>query len=319
LSGKTVYEASVLSRGTDISPVCVIIPTYNRSQALGICLQHLEKQSWTDFEVIVVDDGSTDSTPQQMEQYLKSGTLRLRYFRQENSGPAKARNFAVSLTQSPLCLIIGDDIFAEPDFVKTHLQFHQENPQPYVAALGLTRWCESRQNVTQFMRWLDESGTQFSYHDLLAGATPSWKHFYTSNLSLKTEVLRKDPFSEVFTKAAVEDLELGYRLEVKHGLKLVFLPEALAHHLHPTNFRKTCQRMYMVGYSWKVFHELWPEQQPAANPSFRKTVRDILCRNQWVLPPVISFMDILTRFWCPTPLIREILNYQQILGYRSRL
>lgn len=310
-----------MSRTVKVSPICIVIPTYNRAQALRICLEHLEKQSWTDFEVIVVDDGSTDSTPQQMEQYLSKGALRLRYFRQENSGPARARNFAISLTQSPLCLIIGDDIFASTDFVKTHLRFHQENPDLYVAGLGLTRWSESGQTVTPFMRWLDESGTQFSYHDLLAGTAPNWKHFYTSNLSLKMEVLRENPFNETFTRAAwfMEDLELGYRLEVRHGLKVIFLPQALAHHLHPTDFRGTCRRMFGVGLSMQIFHQLWPEHRPITNSSLLRTIKGVLLRNQWLVSPLIPLVSGLTRVWCPNPLMRRLLAYHFAAGYRREI
>lgn len=312
-------DGKILPADSVGSPICVVIPTYNRSQALAICLEHLEKQSWADFEVIVVDDGSTDATPRQMEQYLTHGILRLRYFRQENSGPARARNLAISVAQSPLCLIIGDDIFASPDFVKTHLLFHQQNPELYVAGLGLTRWDESGQIVTPFMRWLDESGTQFSYHDLLAGIAPSWKHFYTSNLSLKTQALLENPFNVIFTKAAVEDLELGYRLEKQHGLRVVFLPDAIADHLHPTNFRQACRRMYGIGHSMQIFHKLWPDQQPVSYRSFRRTFRDVLCRNQWLLPPLTLLSEALTQFWCPNPLMRQVLNYHLAAGYHDHL
>jgi glycosyltransferase involved in cell wall biosynthesis len=307
------------SLGSHISPICIVIPTYNRAAALDVCLKDLEKQSWTDFEVIVVDDGSTDSTPQQMEQYLRSDTLRLRYFRQKNSGPARARNLAISLTQSPVCLIIGDDIFATPDFIKTHLEFHQEHPTIQMAGLGLTKWSESGQTVTPFMRWLDEGGMQFSYHDLLAGVRPSWKHFYTSNISLKTEFLRKNPFNETFTKAAAEDLELGYRLEVQHGLEVIFLPQALAYHLHPTNFQQACRRMYGVGISMRQFHELWPEHKPIAKNSLLRTIKGTLLRNHWLVAPLIPLVSALTRVWCPNPLMHQLLAYHFAAGYRSEM
>lgn len=319
LSSRNPHGEGALSRAANVSPVCIVIPTYNRAQALRICLEHLKKQSWTDFEVIVVDDGSTDSTPQQMEQYLSSGALRLRYFRQKNSGPARARNLAISLAQSPVCLIIGDDIFATPDFVKTHLQFHEENPTIQMACLGLTKWSESGQTVTPFMRWLDEGGMQFSYHDLLAGARPDWKHFYTSNISLKTEFLRKNPFNETFTRAATEDLELGYRLEVQHGLEIIFLPQALAYHLHPTNFRQACRRMYGVGISMRHFHELWPEHRPITHNSLYRTIKGTLLRNQWLVSPLIPLVSGLTRIWCPNPLMRRLLAYHFAAGYRSEM
>ena len=319
MSSERPHGEEYSSPGPGVSPVCIVIPTYNRAPALDICLKHLEKQSWTDFEVIVVDDGSTDSTPQQMKQYLSSGSLRLRYFRQKNSGPARARNHAISLAQSPICLIIGDDIFATPDFVKTHLQFHQEHPAMQVACLGLTRWSESGQTVTPFMRWLDEGGMQFSYHDLLRGVSPDWKHFYTSNISLKTEFLRKNPFNETFAKAAAEDLELGYRLEVQHGLEITFLPQALAYHLHPTSFRQACRRMYGVGISMRQFHELWPEHLPITNNSLLRKIKGLLLRNRWLVSPLIPFVSGLTRFWCPNPLMRQLLAYHFAAGYRSEM
>ena len=99
------------------NPLSVVIPTYNRADVLIKCLIHLENQTRNDFEVVVVDDGSTDSTPERIEAYAKNSPLSLRYLRQENRGPASARNYAISLVDAPICLIIGDDIFASPKLI----------------------------------------------------------------------------------------------------------------------------------------------------------------------------------------------------------
>jgi GT2 family glycosyltransferase len=112
------------------------------------------------------------------------------------------------------------------------------------------------------MRWLDEANVQFAYSLLLAGAKPDWSHFYTSNLSVKTELLRQFAFNEEFPYAAMEDMELGYRIKKQGGLDLRLLPEALADHLHPTTFRQACARMVRAGYSMGLFFDLWPEQRP---------------------------------------------------------
>ena len=59
------------------------------------------------------------------------------------------------------------------------------------------------------MHWLEKSPMQFAYEDLRAGIAADWRHFYTSNLSVKTELLRKFTFNENFPYAAMEDNEVG--------------------------------------------------------------------------------------------------------------
>ena len=108
-----------------IKPPGVVIPTYNRCDALVECLAHLENQTCKNFEVVVVDDGSTDSTPKLMESYLKKTPLAVRYARQDNGGPAKARNLGISMLHSPVCVLIGDDIFASPNLVDRHMNWHR--------------------------------------------------------------------------------------------------------------------------------------------------------------------------------------------------
>ena len=302
-------------------PIGVVIPTFNRVETLRHCLGCFEKQTWTDFEVIVVDDGSTDSTPEFLEQYSKNTPLCFSFRVQENGGPARARNAAIAALRAPVCLMIGDDIFAAPDLVLQHLELHRQRPELQVAGLGLTRWSDSGQTITPFMRWLDESGIQFSYGDLARGVHPDWKHFYTSNLSLKTRILRENPFNEAFNKAATEDLELGYRLEKLCNLELVFLPDALAHHLHPTSFRQACRRMTNVGRSIRLFNELWPDSPLAIKDSvpdrvtFRRRIRDFLLSHPWALSSFTLVADFITRFWCPNPVMRDALSCYYTLGY----
>ena len=267
-----------------------------------------------EFEVVIVDDGSADATSERIAQFQQQTRLRLRYVRQPNSGPARARNLGITMLRTPICLFMGDDILASPDFVATHLRLHQRRPEIRVAGLGLTQWSETGQNVTKFMRWLDASGMQFSYGDLLSGVQPDWRHFYTSNLSVKTELLKQYPFDEAFRYAATEDMELGYRLQCRHGLELVFMTNAIAYHLHPTSFRAACRRMIKVGLTQQILFRRWPELRPASPTGFRKLFYDTLLRNRWLIPSLIFVSGGLTRIWCPNRLMRITLNAHYMMG-----
>lgn len=294
----------------------VILPTCNRSDVLPLCLQHLEQQTLAAFEVIVVNDGSTDSTAELLAHLAQQSPLRLHIAHQPNSGPATARNRAISMAAAPLCIIIGDDILAAPDFIEQHVRFHQNNPQQNVAALGLTRWNETAQTVTPFMRWLD-NGFQFDYIRLLQGHPPDSRHFYTSNLSLKTPLLRRHPFDERFRKALLEDAELGYRLVRTEDLRIQFLPQAVAEHLHPMTFRKSCARAREIGRHEALFQHCCPAIDPVPRGSARTLARDLLCRHTWLAPPITWLADVLTRVWCPNPFIEPVLAYHAALGRRD--
>jgi glycosyltransferase involved in cell wall biosynthesis len=299
--------------------LAVVVPTYNRCDALQQCMDRLEKQVRKDFEVIIVDDGSTDSTESWVADYMKRTPLSVRYFRQQNSGPARARNFAVSVAEASITLLIGDDIFATPGLTARHMQLHEQRPEPSVAGLGLTLWSETGQEVTPFMRWLDKDGMQFNYGELLAGVKPDWKHFYTSNLSVKTSLLRQFPFDESFPYAAMEDIEIACRIEAEHGLEMAFLPDAVAHHLHPTSFTQACRRMVKVGESSAYFDELWPGKLPRKpNP---RTVR--LWRSLSGRPRAMRIIENLAnqslKVACPNRLMRFVLNCYFDQGYQRRV
>jgi glycosyltransferase involved in cell wall biosynthesis len=85
--------------------VSVIIPTFNRAALLREALESVFVQSYTDYEVIVVDDGSTDETPQMIEEYGD----RVRYLWQENRGAAEARNHGVSAARGEWVAFLDSD------------------------------------------------------------------------------------------------------------------------------------------------------------------------------------------------------------------
>jgi glycosyltransferase involved in cell wall biosynthesis len=110
--------------GKKTPTVSVVIATYNRSGLLRETIDSVLKQTFRDFELIVVDDGSTDNT----EEVLKSYGDRLRYFRQENRGPSAARNFGVSHARAGWISIQDSDDICAPDHLETLCSFVKNKP-----------------------------------------------------------------------------------------------------------------------------------------------------------------------------------------------
>lgn len=306
------------ARNSATPPIGVAIPTFNRSDVLLRCFEHLEAQVFSDFEVIVVDDGSTDATAEVLQQYAARTPLRFRYVRQQNMGPAGARNHAVSLLRAPVCLLIGDDILASPKLVQQHLDFHQQHPQQAAFALGYTRWAQQGQTVTPFMQWLErDTVLQFAYCDLLRGKQPTWEHFYTSNLSGKTAHMQANPFDETFPSASMEDIELGYRLSRRGGLDIHFLPDALAEHVHPTDVAHTCGRMLASGRGKHSLLRMWPELAPAPGTRWLGRMKRRLLESGLGLGVLREAAIFATRFRCPNPLLEFALRVHHESGWRQ--
>ncbi len=102
----------------------MVIATYNRARLLKETIESVLKQTFQDFELIVVDDGSTDDT----EKVLKSYGDRVRYFRQENRGPSAARNLGIRHARASWISIQDSDDICAPNHLKTLFGFVQKNP-----------------------------------------------------------------------------------------------------------------------------------------------------------------------------------------------
>ncbi len=229
--------------------ISVVIPSYNRRQTLERVLDGYERQTSDApaFELIVVDDGSTDGTTELLAERQPS-RYPLRFERQDNGGPALARNRALELARGELVLFTGDDVEPSLSLLAEHERAHRTHASADVIVLGLTRWPPDLP-LTATMRHIDGLGAQqFSYHFMKAGAEYDFRHFYTSNASLHRDLLDREPdhFATDFPAAAFEDAELAYRLSL-HGGRIVYHPAAEAHHHHHYTARGFFRRQERCG------------------------------------------------------------------------
>jgi glycosyltransferase involved in cell wall biosynthesis len=244
--------------GSRVPPlVTVAIPTHNRLEVLPEVLDALDaQQDAPEFEVLVVDDGSTDGT----DEHLAARAARhpLRWFRQENRGPAAARNRAVAEARGSRIAFLGDDTVPAPDWLAAHERAHaRREGDPKLAVIGYTGW-HRRIRRTPFLDYLNDRGLQFGYALIADRENVPFNFFYTSNLSLRRERLLEEPFDEGFPYPAWEDIEAAWRL-TRRGLRIVYEPAATAAHDHPTDFARFAARQEKAGYCAVVFRQRHPE------------------------------------------------------------
>jgi glycosyltransferase involved in cell wall biosynthesis len=231
-----------------------VIPTHNRLDMLQRVLDALQQQiDAPEFETIVINDGSTDSTDRMLRERRD-----ITYREQANAGPGRARNHGVSLAKGRYVIFIGDDTMPEPRFLAEHARAHRDaGDDRLVACLGYTGW-PARARVTAFMDYINDYGLQFGYRLIEDGAVVPFNFFYTSNISIDRELLAANPFDTTFPSAAWEDIELAYRLD-RLGLKIRYNARAVTRHHHPMTVDSFARRQYTVGKSGAIFYRKHPE------------------------------------------------------------
>jgi GT2 family glycosyltransferase len=192
--------------------------TYNRARLLGRVLDACFEQtvSPAEYEVVLVNDGSTDDTPVVIAAAQARATCPFTVVSRPNGGLAKARNSGLARSTGERVILIDDDVLPLPNFVEEHLRSHARRPRAIVRGGAI--------NVENF-------------DDL---PLPVWSlrnysgnYFWTTNVSVPLETLRAvGGFNEEFAEYGWEDIDVGLRLRFA-GVKAVFNPRALVYHYKP--------------------------------------------------------------------------------------
>ncbi len=238
----------------------VIIPTYNQASRLLITLNSLAYQKMDNdesFEVIVVDDGSSDDTANVLDQFKEILPLKTVY--QENKGRASARNRGIMASSSEIILFCDSDRPVTNYWVQNHISHHRNN-ENFVVGVGDIREfffsnLEERtaalieamkQNYTSYHRL----SRPFGFWEFLKNTlnedgkselSSPWVMTLIGNLSLRKSLLENaGVFDEDFKGWGFEHFELGYRLH-NAGATFWYVPDATNYHLahgRPENFYK---------------------------------------------------------------------------------
>jgi GT2 family glycosyltransferase len=222
--------------------VSVVTPTFDRISSLERMLASLGEQLYpmNEFEVIVVDDGSTDGTVDRLRH--APHPFHLQVAQQPHRGPAAARNLGVRRATGDLILFLDDDVVAPPDLVARHVAANAASADsvvigPMSPPVGWRR--------SAWVRW-EEAKLQRQYEAMRNGEYPCTpRQFFTANASLpRARFMLAGGFDPAFTRA--EDVELGYRLR-DLGMRFVFEPRAEVFHYATRTFESWCRTPYQYG------------------------------------------------------------------------
>ena len=241
--------------GTSSPSLSAILCTFNRAELLSQTLDSIVGQSLdrSDFELIVIDDGSADDTRKVVESYERR--LPLRYAYQANAGLASARNHGIYRSQAPLLLFLDDDDLCGPKLFEEHLKTHAQYPEDHFAVLGHVALDPTllRKPVLQYAT---EIGCYlFCYSHLKHGDVLDYPYFWGGCCSCKRNLLIDyGVFNPVF-RFGCEDIELAYRLS-RNKFKVVYNAQAVSTMVRDIPFDAFCRRLIRQGESQYVFSQL---------------------------------------------------------------
>ena len=216
----------------DSAPVTVVIPTFNRASDLERGLSHLALQTVGELRAVVVDNGSTDRTPEMIRGLMPAWGGRLCYIRREPNGPASARNTGLAATTTPYVLFLDSDIDLPADWVERALAHFAESPG-LGAVGGYILYAFNSAGVNAYGGDLGRMGLAWDVDEgtVLDPSKGSAQRIWIncSAMLARTDAVRlAGGFDESFFYGH-EDTDLGWRLNLV-GYRVAVFPDLRAKH-----------------------------------------------------------------------------------------
>ncbi|GBR00959.1 glycosyltransferase family 2 protein [Acetobacter oeni] len=240
--------------------ISAILTTHNRAHLLPRVLEGLASQTLQPdrFEIIAVDDGSTDDTREILAAW--SNRLPLRIFSQRAAGLAAAKNLGVFAARAPVVVFLDDDDVTMPEFLCMHLAAHLSDPRVETAVLSRTVLAPEIESLP-LMRHVTQVGMQlFSYGWIQPRQVLSFREFWGGRSSCKRSLLVRHGVFRPEFRFGCEDIELGWRLS-RHGLRVVYEPDACAIMIRALSFDQFCDRSWRQGRSQYLFAKMHPDPE----------------------------------------------------------
>lgn len=231
--------------------VSVVVPAHNGADSIRRCLEPLLAQTYPPrrFEIIVVDDGSTDDVADVARAALAGGSVAFQVLRKEkNSGPASARNAGIHAARGDLIAFIDADCVAEPDWLLEMVRALEESGAAGVG--GPIIEAPSRNWVANY---LDSGG--FYRHRVRRGEVD---YLLTINVAFRRSALEDIGWFAEHDGVFAEDADLSFRLRQRGHWLLLGRAGSVTHCGTPTTISRLALGLFRYGYGNMALSSTWP-------------------------------------------------------------
>ena len=217
----------------------VIVPSYNSKKTIGVCLKSLLKQSLPKkhYEVIVVDDGSTDGTVELVSEFP------VKLFKQPHRGPAAARNFGAKHSKGNILFFTDADCVPDRNWIKTMVEPFEDEQVAGVS--GAYKTLNKDKLIARFAGYEIEERHEKLKKQKYIDFIGTFSAAYRKNVFFKF-----GGFDTKFAMASAEDSDLSFNVSKSKNI-LVFQPKAFVYHTHPDTLWKFLKQKFWRGY-WRI-------------------------------------------------------------------
>lgn len=271
-----------------------IIPVYNRPDEVDELLQSMTRQTLTDFEVIVVEDGSVRDCKNVCDSY--AGRLDLHYHMKENSGPGQSRNYGAERARGEYLIILDSDVVLPDGYLQSVDDELKARPADAFGGPDC-----AHPSFTPTQKAISYSMTSFFTTGGIRGGKKKMDKFYPRSFNMG---IRRDVYMTLggFSRMRFgEDIDFSIRI-FKAGHACRLFPGAWVWHKRRTDFRKFFRQVYNSGIARINLYKKYPESlkivhlMPAAftaGTALLVILAAVMCQPLWLAPIVLYALMIL--------------------------
>lgn len=229
----------------------LIIPVYNRPNEVDELLDSLTKQTRTDFEVIIVEDGSKETCKHIVDTYTDK--LTVYYYFIPNGGPGNARNYGAAKSNSDYLIVLDSDCILPPDYINA---VNKELQETNADAFGGPD--KASDSFTDVQKAINYSMTSFFTTGGIRGGKKKMDKFYPRSFNMGIKRSSYEALNGFSAMRFGEDIDFSIRL-YKNGYKVCLFPSAWVFHKRRTDWRKFFRQVYNSGIARISLYKKYPD------------------------------------------------------------